>query len=349
MTTAVLAVEHLTLHHGTQAVVRNVSFALGPGELACLLGPSGCGKTTLLRACAGLHPLHAGQLVLRGQTSDRPGWQQPAETRGLGMVFQDLALFPHLDVAAQLQLPIRRWDATRRRARVAQLLGDFQLDGLARRRPHELSGGQQQRVALARALAAQTDLVLLDEPFSSLDARLKAQMNRWLRQQLKDCGAAALLVSHDQEEALVFADRVGVMQSGALLQWDSPRTVYERPASRAVAEFLGEARLLPANRLPEGRYQCALGAVAVETDGTAPDGVLLLRPEQLELRALDDPAATRGQIVHGEYRGGWTCWRVRLDEAPELEVDVAGGLGPVDGQAVGVALRSGIRPLLLAV
>lgn len=348
MTAPVLAVDGLSLHHGHQPVVQDVSFALAPGELACLLGPSGCGKTTLLRACSGLHAPSTGRIVLRGQESDRPDWQLPAEQRRLGMVFQDLALFPHLPVRSQLELPLRAWDRERRHARVTQLVRDFQLDGLERRRPHELSGGQQQRVALARALAAQTDLVLLDEPFSSLDARLKAQMNRWLRQQLKACGAAALLVSHDQEEALVFADRIGVMQGGRLLQWDTPRRVYERPAARAVAEFLGEAHLLPATREADGRWRCALGLLAAEADGDARQGVLLLRPELLELRPADDATATPVTVVHGEYRGGWTCWQVRLPGEPAVDLQVAGGTGVADGQTIGVALREGVRPLLLA-
>lgn len=348
MTTAVLAVDGLCLHHAGQPVVQDVCFALAPGELACLLGPSGCGKTTLLRACAGLHPPSAGHILLRGTESDRPHWQLPAEQRRLGMVFQDLALFPHLDVHSQLELALRGWDAARRRARVAQLVRDFQLDGLERRRPHELSGGQQQRVALARALAAQTDLVLLDEPFSSLDARLKAQMNRWLRGQLKAYGAAALLVSHDQEEALVFADRIGVMQHGRLLQWGPPRQVYERPATRAVAEFLGEARLLPATRDSGDRWRCALGVVTAEADAGLQQGALLLRPELLTLRDTDDATATPAVVVHGEYRGGWTCWRVQLPGEPALELQVAGTASVADGQVVGVGLRDGVRPLVLA-
>jgi iron(III) transport system ATP-binding protein len=337
-----LTLHDVSLNHGATAVVQQVSLSLAVGELACLLGPSGCGKTTLLRAVAGLHPLRSGRIELRGECVDGPNVRRPTEQRRIGMVFQDLALFPHLDVQQHLQLALHAWPSAERAPRVQQLLEDFQLVELLKRRPHQLSGGQQQRVALARALAARTDLVLLDEPFSSLDARLKAQMNRWLRQQLKRYGASALMVSHDQQEALVFADRIGVMHAGCLLQWGTPREVYSQPNDRRVAEFVGESQLLHAQRIAVGRYRSVLGEFDLNSELV--EGWLLLRPEDLQ---LDSAAAVQGRVIHGEFRGSWTCYRVRLLDT-ETEVWAAANAHPSlgDGSMTGVSLRPGRAQLL---
>lgn len=331
-----LELNEVSLSYGNTPAVRQASLRLGAGELACLLGPSGCGKTTLLRAVAGLHPVAAGSIRLRGALVDGPGVRTPTERRAIGMVFQDLALFPHLSVQRHLELALHGWPAAQRQPRVSALLVDFQLQELAGRRPHELSGGQQQRVALARALAARTDVVLLDEPFSSLDARLKAQMNRWLRQQLKRHGASALMVSHDQEEALVFADVVGVMHAGQLLQWGAPQQIYRQPRDLRVAQFIGESQLLPARRVKQGRYASALGELELASE--LAEGCLLLRPEDLQ---LDAAAPTRARVLHAEFRGSWTCFQLQLlEDGSELWVAGSHHDDLADGAITGVRLRT---------
>lgn len=328
-----LELEQVDLAYATLQVVQGVSLRLGAGELACLLGPSGCGKSTLLRAIAGLHPVMGGHIRLRGQIVDDGRTRMPTERRGIGVVFQDLALFPHLNVQRHLELALHTWAPADRAPRIAQLLADFGLQEHARRKPHELSGGQQQRVAVARALAARTDLVLLDEPFSSLDARLRTDMNRWLRRQLKRDGVSALMVSHDQAEALVFADSVGVMERGRLLQWDAPQTIYQHPHHPAVARFLGEGRMLPLHPQADGRYASALGILADAP--VPPQGQLLVRPEDVVL----DPSGVPATVSQVEFRGACTWLLLQLDETP-VELWMQHPQPLAEGSRIRVALRA---------
>ena len=250
-----LAIANLTCSHAGQPAVRGLGLSLQPGELGCLLGPSGCGKTTLLRTIAGFHAPDAGTLSLRGKDARA----LPPEKRGLGFVFQDLALFPHLTVADNVAFGLHGLARELRQPRVIETLSLIGLDGLADRYPHELSGGQQQRVALARSLAPRPDLLLLDEPFSSLDADLRGRLRDDLRAVLKRLGIAALLVTHDQEEAFAFADTVGVMQAGVLLQWAPGFELYHRPATPFVASFVGEGRFLEARVLPSRSEERRVG------------------------------------------------------------------------------------------
>ena len=223
---------------GELAVLRGVDLALYPGEILALLGPSGCGKTTLLRVVAGLEVPDAGRVFLEG----REITALPPEKRGIGFVFQDYALFPHLTALGNVAFGLKGKD---RLARARKALERVGMTLFQDRRPGELSGGQQQRVALARALAPGPKLVLLDEPFSSLDAGLRAATREEVRKVLKETGTAALLVTHDQEEALSFADRLGVMRGGEILQVGTPAEVYLRPKTPFVAQFLGRTNLLP--------------------------------------------------------------------------------------------------------
>ncbi len=230
-----LRVEGLHLRLGENEVLRGISLELGAGELGCLLGPSGCGKTTMLRAIAGLERPSAGRIEIAGQDASR----LPPERRPVGLVFQDLALFPHLTVAGNLAFALHDLPRQERRARLEELLDATGLRPLAARHPHELSGGQQQRVAIARTLARRPRLLLLDEPFASLDAPLRRQLREDLRQLCKRLGLSALLVTHDRDEGFAFADRLGVMHEGRLAQWDLPYELYHRPATPFVAEFVG--------------------------------------------------------------------------------------------------------------
>ena len=302
----------------SQAAVNGVTLGLAAGDIGVLIGPSGCGKTTLLRAVAGLEPLQRGTIRLEKEVISGAGTQVPPERRRMGMVFQDYALFPHLDVLRNVDFGIRHLDGAQRQARVNEVLGLVGLEGMQSRYPHELSGGQQQRVALARALAPKPRLLLLDEPFSNLDIELRERLAHELRGILKAAGATALFVTHDQLEAFAIGDMIGVMDQGELLQWDDAYTVYHRPATRFVAEFIGHGVFIPA------RLSVDEGGVVVQTPlgrlhdvGECPlpsayeDGQceMLLRADDI---IHDDASCTKGQIVRKAFRGSEFLYTLRL-------------------------------------
>ncbi|MGH9000505.1 MAG: ABC transporter ATP-binding protein, partial [Acidimicrobiia bacterium] len=284
----------VTKAFGPVVAVDDVTLDVIPGEILALLGPSGCGKTTFLRLVAGFERPDAGVIRLAGREIAAPRLFVPPERRRIGMVFQDYALFPHLSVAANVAFGLRRQGGIRpsrdsqASGRVEQMLALVGLGGLGDRLPHELSGGQQQRVALARALAPDPAVVLLDEPFSNLDAALRAEVRDEVRAILRKAGATAVFVTHDQEEALSMADRVAVMRAGRLCQVDTPDRLYTRPADRFVATFVGHADVLP-GRLEGGWAATVLGPVRAEAsaEGAGPtsgDVHVVLRPEALRLR-----------------------------------------------------------------
>ena len=301
---------------GFKPVVDGLSLELARGEIGCLLGASGCGKTTVLRAISGFEPLQQGRIVLGGRELEGPGGNVAAEKRRVGMMFQDYALFPHLDVAANVGFGLRGLARAKRQQRVAAMLSQVGLDGLGERYPHELSGGQQQRVALARALAPMPELLLLDEPFSNLDTSTRQRLAEELRQLLKATGTTVLMVTHDQSEAFAMADRIGVMQGGRLLQWDAAPQLYRAPGDAFVAGFIGRGVVLPASVLEMG------------------EGSVLVRPEDLQL----DPAGNlRGVLESVVFRGpGYSGW-VRLAGGQRLALDFNGVLPPAMGESV--ALR----------
>ena len=286
---------------GGAKVLDGLELAVAPGEVLALLGPSGCGKTTLLRVLAGLEEADAGSVVLDGQTVLEAGRTRiPPERRGVGLVFQDFALFPHLDVRQNIAFGLRGRDARPRDARVDALLGQFDLRPLAERRPDALSGGQQQRVALARALAPEPRVLLLDEPFSNLDASLRRRLRVALREQLKAIGVTSVLVTHDEAEALSLADRVAVLDAGRVAQVATPEVIYGKPASLAVARATGQVNPVPGEAL--GAWiRTPLG----ELRGHGPDGeaVALLRPEQLVLGAEVAREGVRARVVARDYTG----------------------------------------------
>ena len=217
MNPPLLQLEQIACHYDHEPVVRDISFSLEAGQIACLLGPSGCGKTTTLRTIAGLEPLTAGRILIDGQEASRPGFTLAPEKRGLGMVFQEHALFPHLNVSDNVAFALRKLSPSAREQRVRECLAMVRLDELGERFPHELSGGQQQRVALARALAPRPRLMLLDEPFASLDLDLRRQLNRELLGILKLEGITAVMVTHDQEEAFAMASHIAILRAGELV------------------------------------------------------------------------------------------------------------------------------------
>ena len=305
---------------GESAAVERVSFTMGEGELMALLGPSGCGKTTTLRMIGGFETPDAGTIRLRG----RDITHLPPEKRGIGFVFQDYALFPHLDVLENVKFGLRGMSRAPAEARAREMLRLVGLEQLAERKPHELSGGQQQRVALARTLAVAPPLVLLDEPFSNLDAAMRVETRQEVRGLLKKAGSAAILVTHDQEEALALADRVAVMEAGRVVQIGTPDEIYRNPASRFVASFIGRSNILqgtadgmdadtPFGRLPLSR--AANGAVT-----------LAVRPEQIMLEP--DPAGPAA-VVGREYRGHDQLYWVQEGESCMLVISGPGAQIPV--------------------
>ncbi|MBN8891690.1 MAG: ABC transporter ATP-binding protein [Rhodospirillales bacterium 70-18] len=296
-----LSLTALGKRYGAVAALDGVTLEVPAGGRTAIVGPSGSGKTTLLRLIAGFEAPDAGRITLGGELlADGPA-AVPAHRRGVGVVMQDGALFPHLSVADNIGFGLER-GAARRAARIAELMAMVGLDAAMRaRRPDALSGGQQQRVALARALARQPRLMLLDEPFSALDTALRASTRKAVSDLLSGAGITTILVTHDQAEALSFADQVAVMGAGRLLQVGTPQALYERPLTPMVASFLGEAIILVA-RLAGGRAECALGLIPVadrDMDGRR-HGLarIMLRPEQVEL-AEDGVAAEVAEVAFG--------------------------------------------------
>jgi iron(III) transport system ATP-binding protein len=297
------------------------------GELLCLLGPSGCGKTTALRLIAGLERPDDGMVEVAGRPVAGPQTWVPPERRHVGMVFQDWALFPHLDVRGNVAFGLDG----ETRGRVEELLELARLTGLEDRMPYELSGGQQQRVALARALAPSPDVLLLDEPFSNLDAQLRAEVRSEVRQVLRSTGTTAVFVTHDQEEALSIADRVSVMIAGRIRRSGTPFEVYADPVDAGVARLLGQTNLLPA-RITQGIATTALGELHVpDVPGGAAE--VLVRPESL--RATPDLAG-QARIVEVEFYGHDQLVRCTLGDGTHLDVRL---MGPHPELQIGTEVR----------
>jgi len=286
-----LAVAGLHKAFGSHRVLTGLDLDVPAGSLTAILGPSGSGKTTLLRVLAGFERADAGTVTIGGTLADGPGIHLPPERRRIGYVPQEGSLFPHLTVEANIGFGLPRRD--RRGPRTTELLDAVGLAEFARRYPHQLSGGQQQRVALARALAIKPEIVLLDEPFASLDAHLRASVREDVQQLLREAGTTAVLVTHDQDEALSTADLVAVLRDGAIAQCDAPQDLYARPVDADMARFIGDANLVE-GVLDGGTVHTALGQLPVEQDGgrlPAPGPVtVLVRPEQVELCAPGDGA-----------------------------------------------------------
>ena len=300
----------ISFSYGQTPVLHGIDLKVGSGELFCLLGPSGCGKTTILRLVAGFLQPAGGRILIDG--ADQAGLA--TERRGLGMVFQHYALWPHLDVASNVAFPleIAGVPASERRRRVDQALAAVALPDYGSRQVGELSGGQQQRVALARAIVARPRVLLLDEPLSNLDARLRAELRGEIRRVCKASGVTALYVTHDQAEALAVADRIAVVLAGRIAQVGAPRDLYERPSSVAIASFLGEANILPGT-WRGGRAHCVLGPLEAHTPTPLADDAacaVMLRPERLREHA----DGVEVELLGGDYHGATAVWQVRVGD-----------------------------------
>ncbi len=326
----------------SRPAVDAVSFGLPRGAIGVLIGPSGCGKTTLLRAIAGLEPASAGQIRISGQVVGGAGVHVPAESRRIGMVFQDYALFPHLDVGHNVAFGIAHLPRAERQARVTEVLALVGLAGTERRMPHELSGGQQQRVALARALAPRPRLLLLDEPFSNLDVDLRERLAHEVRGILKAAGATALLVTHDQLEAFAMGDVIGVMPQGHLHQWEDAYALYHRPATRFVAEFIGHGVFAPAQIHQAGGevvVHTPLGALQDVEECPLPSAYasglcdVLLRADDI---VHDDDAPVKAEIVRKAFRGSEFLYTLRLASGDTVMTHVPSHHNHEVGEWIGI-------------
>ncbi len=327
-----------------RGAVDGVSFGLARGQIGVLIGPSGCGKTSVLRSIAGLERLHSGRISIDGEglADAKTGLHLSPEARRIGMVFQDYALFPHLSVAQNIGFGLHHLDRRARDRRIDQVLDLVGLAHAAKRAPHQLSGGQQQRVALARALAPAPRLLLLDEPFSSLDVDLREHLSQELRAILHESDTTALFVTHDQAEAFAIGDAVGVMHQGRLEQWDAAYTVYHRPATRFVADFIGHGVFAPGRIVPGLNGPEVLTPVGALIDADAcalasayPGGLcdVLLRADDI---IHDDDAPVKAQIERKIFRGADFLYTLRLSTGDRLMAHVPSHHDHQIGEWIGI-------------
>ncbi len=333
-----LELKGVAVAYDGNTVIKEVSLSLQPGEIGCLLGPSGCGKTSLLRAIAGFEPVSCGEIHLNERLVSQPGSSVPTEQRRVGMVFQDFALFPHLSVAKNVAFGLKKMDAGQRDARVNELLRLVGLEHLKDAHPHQLSGGQQQRIALIRAMAPRPDILLMDEPFSSLDTELREALAREVRELLKRDSITAILVTHDQLEAFAMADVIGVVGEGQLHQWDSGYNIYHKPQDRFVADFIGQGVMLP-GKVSEGlAIDTELGLI----EGELPQGCkpgceieLLLRPDDV---LHDDESELKLEVKEKAFRGAEYLYTLTLPSGQNILCLVQSHHNHQIGERIGVRL-----------
>lgn len=333
-----LELQQVAVAYSGHTVVKDISLSLAQGQIGCLVGPSGCGKTTLLRAIAGFETVAQGSISLQQQIVSSTKLQQAPELRHVGMVFQDFALFPHLTVADNIAFGLRGLSKTDKLVKVRRLLQLVGLPDLGQRYIHQLSGGQQQRVALARALAPEPKVLLLDEPFSSLDTELREGLAREIRQILQQLHITAVLVTHDQNEAFAMADMIGVMQHGRLQQWATPYELYHKPANRFVADFIGRGVLLPGTVLDTQQVATNLGVFQqrYSADVAAGDSVdVLIRPDDI---VHDDNSGVTAQVVDKAFRGSHILYQLQLQTGEQVQCLALSHHNHAIGEQIGIRL-----------
>lgn len=333
-----LELKDLDLAYGSKTVVHNACLQLPAGQIGCLLGPSGCGKSTLLRAIAGFEKPTQGSISTVGENISDAVSVLPPEQRNIGMVFQDIALFPHLTVSDNIRFGIRHLKSEKQQQRINELLELIGLPDYAQRYPHELSGGQQQRVALARALAPKPDLLLMDEPFSGLDAKLRETLVPEVRRILKQENISALVVSHDQSEAFSIADLIGVMNEGEIHQWDLAKKVYQKPATPFVAQFVGQGNLIDATVSCEHCVDTVLGKIrSPEPHQLIPGKQVKLLIRQYNVRQ-NTTSPYKAQLLKKTFRGAYHQYLLELESGERLTCAVPANIEHQPGDNVSIQL-----------
>lgn len=342
-TPAALELEGLGHAYGDVTAVESFSLSVAAGEVVCLLGPSGCGKTTVLRLAAGLEELQQGRIAINGQNVAGLGFSAPPEDRSVGLVFQDYALFPHLTVSQNVEFGLTGIDGGDRRARCDEVLRRVGVADLADRYPHALSGGQQQRVALARALAPSPPLILLDEPFSGLDSRLRDQVRDQTLHLLKQSGQATLMVTHDAEEAMFMADRIAVMRDGHNVQTDKPDALYYEPADAFVTEFFSDVNRL-SGIVEKGNVYTPFGNLSAAPMQDGQKAEILIRPEALRLGPVPDGEEGSARVLASRMLGRSSlvhlCTCRQIGEEIHLHARVPGRFLPKENEVLQVTLDS---------
>lgn len=334
-----LSIENVAVVYDDKSIIEGIDFQLSAGQIGCLLGPSGCGKSTLLRAIAGFEQIATGSIALDAQTLSEPGFVVNPENRNIGMVFQDVALFPHLTISQNIEFGIQSWSKSDRQERTRHLLSLVGLSGYEQRYPDSLSGGQQQRIALARAIAPKPKLLLMDEPFSGLDAKLREELVPDVRAILLAEKMSAILVSHDQMEAFAMADQIAVMSEGQIHQLASAYQIYHKPATRFVASFIGHGDLLPSKVCGPNCVVSDLGEITGQTDhGFSADQEidLLIRPDDI---LHDDDSEFTGEIVSKWFRGSHFLYRVRLASGKVVYCFASSHHDHSIGQSIGLSVN----------
>jgi len=331
----ILDIKNLRHSYGEHEVVKGLSLGLAEKSIGCLLGESGCGKTTVLRAIAGFEKIAGGKIYIDGRPVSTPAKTLEPHERGVGMVFQDYALFPHLTVEQNIAFGISKLKNGQKRQRIGEVLDLVGLASSKGKYPHELSGGQQQRVAIARALAPRPALLLLDEPFSNLDVTLRERLSIEVREIIKAYGATALLVTHNQAEAFSFADEVGVMREGVLEQWAKPFDLYHEPSTKYVAKFVGEGSFIKGVKNSEGNIDSILGTM--EQHGhlasKADEVALLIRPEDV---IHEEGSPTKGKILSRTFRGSSLLYKLALENGETVEALVPSRCIHELGEEIGI-------------
>jgi len=333
-----LELNAISQRYGDNQVVKEMSFGLAAGQIGCLLGPSGCGKTTALRCIAGFEQVQSGSIKLANSTIASASLHVPPEVRRIGMVFQDYALFPHLTAAQNIAFGLSKQSKSEQQKRVAEMLELVGLEPFASLYPHELSGGQQQRVALARALAPRPKLLLMDEPFSNLDVSLRERLCLDVRTMLKQENATAIMVTHDQEEAFMIADVIGVMFGGRLQQWDSAYNLYHRPNNRFVADFIGDGVFLPGSVIANHKVEIEIGTIEGEFDKNCEIGCqveVLLRPDDI---VHDDSSPLQAIVASKAFRGAVIMYTLKLPSGQEMLSLVPSHHNHAIGEPIGIRL-----------
>lgn len=306
-----LELRNVQVNYGLVEAVKDVSLSLEKGEIGCLLGPSGCGKTSLLRAIAGFEAIASGEIFIHGNTVSSVAINTPPELRNVGMVFQDFALFPHLNVQRNIAFGLSAMNRSEQQKRVEQLLDLVGLAGHEMAYPHELSGGQQQRVALARAMAPAPEVLMMDEPFSGLDSELREQLANEIRQILKESKVTAILVTHDQHEAFAMADSIALLREGRIAQIDTPYNLYHNPADEFVARFIGQGSIVEVSANEAGELSNGMGKLDGNYHNWKPgeNFRLLVRPDDVK---FEPDSQLQLKITAKSFRGAQYLYELEL-------------------------------------